>query len=147
MSALRNFSDDELVRHAQVEFDPITGTELEAELLRRFEDYSAEGAPLLAVLADLGYEDADGLRDALKATGDWEANDLKALLGALNDADYEDLDDLKEAIAMRDLALEFDLDDPEILRKVLERDKALSDLSNDLAAPLASLQKLITQEA
>lgn len=147
MVALRTLDDAELLRHAQIDFDPLTGTELEAELLQRFEDYSAEAAPLLAVLTDTGYEDADDLKGVLEAIGDWEAQDLKALLGALNDADYEDLDDIKAAIAMRDLAAAFDIDDPETLKKVLERDKALSDLGNDLAAPLASLQKLITQEA
>lgn len=144
---LRNLNDDELLRHAHTEFDPLVGTELEAELLRRFEDHASEGAPLLAVLTDLGYEDADDLRAALEAIGDWEAKDLKAMLGALNDADYEDLDEVKAAIEMRDLATTFDIDEPDALKKVLERDKALGDLSNDLAAPLASLQKLITQEA
>lgn len=144
---LRTLRDDELLRRAYSEFNPLTSTELEAELLRRYEDHAAEGAPLLAVLTETGYEDVDDLKAVLEAIGDWNGPDLKALLGALNDADYEDLDDIKAAIAMRDLAATFDIDDLEILRKVLERDKALSDLGNDLAAPLASLQKLITQEA
>jgi hypothetical protein len=144
---LTKLTDEELLRHAQLDFDPLTGTALEAELMRRFAGHADDDAPLLAVLADRGYEDPHDLGRVLAAIGDWEAESLKALLGALNDADYEDLEELKEAIAMRDLAATFDIEDHETLKKVLERDKALSDLGNDLAAPLASLQKLITQEA
>jgi hypothetical protein len=74
---LRTLTDDELLRHAHNEFDPLTGTALEAELLRRFEEQggkaSAYEAPpvedtddMAEVLYDFGIDDPATLRKQLE---------------------------------------------------------------------------------
>lgn len=125
---LRTLDDAELLRHAQIDFDPITGTELEAELLRRFEEnaaVTADNEPLLKVCEEHGFDSAVALDKALKALGDVPAETAGALLETCS---------------------EFDIDDPATLKKALERNAKFEDLMNDLAEPLASLQALITTE-
>lgn len=128
MVSLRTLTDDELLRHAEVDFDPLTGTELEAELMRRFEDNAAipaENEPLLKVLEDHGIEEPAALIKALKALGDMPVERVGSLL---------------------DVLLEFDIDDPVLLKKQLDRIAKFDEVMNDLAQPLATLQTLVLTE-
>lgn len=126
MAHLRTLSDDELLRLAHTEFDPLTGTDLEAELLRRFEEYgvtNAENEPLLKVLDDHDIESPIALDKTLRALKEQDADTVSALL---------------------DVLTEFDIDDPATLKKALERNAKFEGLLNDLADPIASLHSLIT---
>lgn len=69
MAHLRTLTDDELLRLARAEFDPLTSTDLEAELLRRFEECCAANAevePLLKVLDDHDIDAPAALEKALE---------------------------------------------------------------------------------
>lgn len=130
LSALDN---ETLLRHAQVDFDPLTGTALEAELLKRFEellDLHRELQPGVDLLNNHGVDpektkDIDRLRDALAFAENHELDKTNAVLDVLGD---------------------YDMHDPDALRKVLERDAQVRNFITDLAEPLASLQALVTQE-
>lgn len=127
---LCTLTDDELMNRAHIEFDPITGTALEAELLRRFEEnaaVTADNEPLLEVLAKRGLEDPIALNKALETLSTF--------------------DEFPAAKELLDVLSDFDIDDPATLKKVLDRNAKFEDLKNDLADPLASLQELITSEA
>lgn len=126
MAHLRTLDDNELLRLAHTEFDALTSTDLEAELLRRFEEYgvtSAENEPLLKVLEDHGIDSSIALEKTLGALKERDAESVSALLDVLGD---------------------FDIDEPAALKKALERNAKFEDLLNDLADPIASLHSLIT---
>lgn len=125
---LRTLSDAEIVRMAHHDLDAITSTDLERELIRRLD----AAVPLLAALVDHGY-------DAERSSG--LSSDLKNLSQIENDMPGISLD---EIVALQLVLSEFDIDDPAVLRKVLERDQKLSGVLDDLAKPLADLQSLTT---
>lgn len=127
MSQLARLTDEELLRHAQVDFDPITGTALEAELLRRFEERLDEferSATLVKLCDNQGIDD----RDALQVLVDKVAA----------------LDERVDGLALLDVLLDFDIDDPEVLRKALQRDRSLTSALDDLRQPLDALLSLTT---
>jgi hypothetical protein len=133
MAHLRTLSDDELLRLAHIVLDALTGTDLEAELLRRFEEngaVTAETEPLLKVLEDHGIDSSIALDKTLGA--------LDKTLGALKEYDADQVG------ALLDVLGEFDIDDPAALKKALERNAKFDDLLQDLADPIASLHSLIT---
>lgn len=126
---LRTLTDDELLRHAQIDFDPLTSTELEAELMRRFEDNSAitaENEPLLKLLEDRGICSESQLEQLFSQA--------------------KVVDDTPGAEALLDVLLEFDIDDPAALKKQLDRMAKFDEVMNDLAQPLATLQTLAPTE-
>lgn len=126
---LANLTDDELLRHAHVQFEPLTGTALEAELLRRFEahaDTIAANAQVLTALDNLDLDltktkDVEKVTKLLKLVDEFDGWDIRALLELLSGQD---------------------LDNPEALRQVLERDAAMQSLLDDLADPIAKLHSL-----
>lgn len=66
---LQTLTHNELLRHAHVQFDPLTGTELEAELLRRFEvlvDEEVAAQPLLDLLREFDIDDPATLKKLLQ---------------------------------------------------------------------------------
>jgi transcription-repair coupling factor (superfamily II helicase) len=88
---LSSLTDDELARRAYVEMDPLYTTDLERELLTRFEKLAqelaelAEFAALRAVLEEFEIGDADELKKHLKfATEAGDAiDDLAEPIGRL----------------------------------------------------------------
>lgn len=122
---LSTLTDDELLRQARNEFDPLTGTDLEAELLKRFEDCSVT------------YADNE---QRLELCSGRSLEECKA---AFEFAEHQVLDEVTLLLAV---LAEFDIDDPGALKKVFERNAKFEDVLNALAEPLASLQALVTQE-
>lgn len=125
---LQMLTDEELLRVARIELNDLVSTELERELIRRLEQRADEAlarAPLDKVLDDHGIEKPEELQRALEALGNCDPKVAGALLDVLTD---------------------LDIDDPDVLRAALKRDAKFTDLMNDLAAPLASLQALATTE-
>ena len=134
-AVLANLTDAEILRHAQVDFDPLTGTALEAELMRRFEQRMAANdvlAPLKSSIDDLGLDlttskDVTAVRDAVRFSADRDFNvaGVQQFLDTLSD---------------------FDIDDPAALRKQLDRIAKFDQVMQDLTEPLATLQTLATPE-
>ena len=128
---LSKLSDRELAHRAWLELDALTSTDLERELLTRFEAQMARDetkAAIDKVLDDFGLDET-------------KTADLERIERALN---FEAEFDPATYRPLLDLLAEFDIDSPEPLRRILERDTKVSDLVNDLAAPLARLQSLTT---
>ncbi len=125
---LSTLSDEELLREA-ANADPLTASDLQVELARRLAlvtDAANEAAEVQDYLDNLGFDPTSptdretfelGL-NLMREFADW---DIRGLLAALS---------------------EQDLDNPEALRKVLERDAAMSLLLDDLADPIAKLHQL-----
>lgn len=120
-------TDRELLQHAWIQRDALTTTALEERLQERFTevlDESEANAELLHVLNDYAVdttENLTGLLDKARA-----------------------LDERVNGIGLLDVLLEFDIDDPATLKKVLQRDAQLRDVLDSLAQPLANLQALAT---
>lgn len=64
-----HLTDDELLNLAQTTLDPLTCTDLERELLARFEYV----APLLNALNEFGYDDPEALKQDLQHLADIRA--------------------------------------------------------------------------
>lgn len=120
-------SDRELAHHADLESDPLTATEMQVELLKRFTaalDVLEGTEAARDLLEEHDIEDADALREVIE----------KAAA----------LDERTNGLALLDALREHDIDDPAVLKKLLERDAQLVDVLTTLAEPLASLQALAT---
>lgn len=149
---LSNLSDEELLRHAYAGRDPLTGTALEAELLKRFEECFDARAMLAPLTKELEDFDLDNTRHVEKAAAalhfgaEFDADTYRPLLAALADEDVHSLDDLKPLLALLAVLTEFDLDDPAALRKQLSRLAKFDQAMQDLAEPLTHLQALATTE-
>lgn len=129
MPALNTLTNEELLRHAYAQQDALTSTEVEVELLKRF------GALIDAHDADqeqrqwlekVDFDPASAQQRAevekvLDLTREFEHWDISGLLGLLS---------------------EYDLDNPDALRKVLERDHDMQSLLDDIADPIARLHGL-----
>lgn len=122
-AVLATLTNAEILRHAQVDFDPLTGTALEAELLQRFQKHA----------------------DFIDQLGP-EPETARALLSALKQHDLEDPAQLKAQLQLLDVLTDFDIDDPAVLRKQLERIAKFDQAMQDLAEPLAALQTLAITE-
>lgn len=119
-----NLTNEELARHADLALDPITSTDLERELLKRFESFVDENEadkPLQMKLVDFGIEDPNVLETALQLHADYPAG--RALLDVLTD---------------------LDIDDPKALRSQLERLSKFDQVVQDLVEPITTLQSLAT---
>lgn len=119
---LRTLADDELMRHAYVELDPLTSTDLERELLRRFEEY-AVSAPLLEVLDEQNVTDPKRLEelllDAQTIAVDFASHNDLSLFDVLDKFWIGDTEALFNALALAEVLEDFDLDDPASVRKTL----------------------------
>lgn len=125
---LPSLNDRELAHHADVTFDALTATDLQIELTKRFTallDENEANASLIDVLDDNGIDAADELRKVFDKV---DALDEERVNG----------------LALLDVLLEFDIDDPAVLKKLLQRDAQLTDVLDSLAQPLADLQALAT---
>jgi hypothetical protein len=134
----QQLTDSELARHADLAMDPLTTTDLERELLRRFSeqtDAAAEFAGVAEVLDDFNIDHdttagIESVRSALQFQLDH---------GGLNS-------DLTNARALLDVLADFDIDTPEALRKQLDRLSKFDQVMQDLADPITTLQTLVTTE-
>ena len=118
---LRTLTNDELLRVAAHEFNELSGTDLEAELLRRLQNADeafAQHEPLLNVLEQHDQDDPKALDELFDALGTFTAAKVAALLDALGD---------------------FDIDDAEQLRRRLEKANEFDQALEDPAAFIASL--------
>lgn len=86
---LRNLTDEELLRHAEAQFDPLTGTELDGELRRRTATLLDEADQLVPVrkwLDDRDMQPAE-LMDLLHLMNEFHADTAKTLRAKLEHAD------------------------------------------------------------
>ena len=130
---LSSLTDTELLRHARAQFDPLTSTEIEAELIKRMEDmtlFSETARETLAGLDDIGLD--------LNTTRDLEL--ITRLVNLHNEFENWDIRGLLEALSTQGL------DNVEALNAVLERDASLQGLLDDLADPIAKLNRLANPE-
>lgn len=130
---LSSLTDTELLRHARAQFDPLTSTEIEAELIKRMEDmtlFSETARKTLAGLDDIGLD--------LNTTRDLEL--ITRLVNLHNEFESWDIRGLLEALGAQGL------DNVEALGAVLERDASLQGLLDDLADPIAKLNRLANPE-
>ncbi len=122
MAHLRTLDDNELLRLAHTEFDALTSTDLEAELLRRFEEY-APSSPLLDVLDEQDVTDPKRLEelllDAHKVAEAFAPHNDLSLFDVLDKFGINDTEALFNALAMVEVLEEFDLDDPVTVPKTL----------------------------
>ena len=126
---LSALTDEELLRHAQVDHDPLVATGLETELLARYAKLVAANESdeeALNALEDIGVDPHSAAQRA----------DLEKLLTLRNEFAYWDIRGLLELLS------EHDLDNPDALRQVLVRDEAMRGLLDDLADPIAKLHQL-----
>lgn len=128
MSTLRHLTDDELLRYAHLELDPITSTDLERELIKRMEDGVATGAL---------YEPVADRLDEYDFTKTKDVERLQAQLDV-------DLDAYRRDQALLDVLSDADIDDPKVLKQRLDRLDKFDALMDDLVRPLATLQTLAT---
>lgn len=120
--SIAKLTDDELLRHVYVQLDPLTSTELERELLRRFEEY-APSSPLLDVLSDQGVSDAEKLADLLQRgheVADFTKGYEKHLFDVLDQYDVEDTEALDKRLQLLDVLEDFECADADDLRKRLQ---------------------------
>lgn len=130
---LCTLTDEELLRHAYSGHDPLTGTPLEAELLRRFGesvDLAKEAEKTFEALDEAGIDVStpkalSRLQGLVALHDEFRAWNVRGLLEVLG---------------------ECDIDDPAHLRAVLQRDAQLRDVLDDLADPLARLNRLAQPE-
>lgn len=86
---LTALTDDELLRHAWAQHDPLTGTELEAELLRRFE-------VITHTLVDL-----DPVTEAVDKSS-FELEDMRLLFEVLEEFHVDDIKTLRQKLERAD---------------------------------------------
>ena len=134
----QQLTDSELARHADLAMDPLTTTDLERELLRRFSertDAAAEWAGIADVIENFNI-------DHTTTAGIEQVSDALQF-----QADHGDLKhSLANARALLDTLTEFDIDTPEALRKQLDRLSKFDQVVQDLADPITTLQTLVTTE-
>ena len=116
---LSALTHEELLRHAQADLDPLVSTAMECELLKRYAELVAENE------APSDAEQRQELEKLLNLSNEFSGWDIRGLLELLS---------------------EHDLDNPEALRAVFERDAAMQGLLDDLADPIAKLRQLANPE-
>ena len=121
---LSRLTDEELLREA-ANADPLTTSDLQTELAKRFGALIDEHDAMQSLLDDIAAPSDSTQRadveTALDLVREFPHRDISGLLGLLS---------------------EYDLDNPEALAKVLERDHDLQSLLDDLADPIAKLHGL-----
>lgn len=131
----QQLTDSELACHADLAMDPLTTTDLERELLRRFEaqvDLGLQFSGITEVTEDFNIDHTttsgiEQVRAALQFQADHDGalDNIRALLNVL---------------------VSFDIDTPEALRKQLDRLSKFDQVMQDLADPITTLQTLVTTE-
>lgn len=120
----RHLSDAEFVRRAHLEIDPLVTTDLERELLARFERH-LDAAEIVSLLAEVDIESPDELRpvvDVQKAYGHLAVGELLQVL------------------------CDHDIHEPSVLRRELRRAERVTTLVGDIAGPLTQLQQALEAE-
>ena len=130
----QQLTDSELVNHADLAMDPLTTTDLERELLRRFE---------AKVDTEIGYAGISEVLDEFSVDYT-ETAGIEQVREALQ-FQYEH-DNLTRVRTLLDTLALFDIDTPEALRKQLDRLSKFDQVMQDLADPITTLQTLVTTE-
>lgn len=128
----QQLTDSELVNHADLAMDPLTTTDLERELLRRFE---------VKVYTEISYAGITEVLDEFSVDYT-ETSGIEQVRDALQ-FQYEH-DNLTRVRALLDTLALFDT--PEALRKQLDRLSKFDQVMQDLADPITTLQTLVTTE-
>ena len=127
--SLTHLTNEELARHADLALDPLTSTDLERELLKRFEDQLTENrvnAALLTVIDEFGMEISD-------------TKDIEEIQAALQFAhDYN----LKTVRSLLELASEHDIDTAALLQPRLELADQFDQIREDASTVIADLNKI-----
>lgn len=89
MTVLAALTDDELLHHAHASFDPLTGTGLEQELLKRFAALVDELDGLEPITSAIEKSDLDTseVRELFQVLEEFSCTDLKSLRQKLKRAD------------------------------------------------------------
>lgn len=135
----QQLTDSELARHADLAMDPLTTTDLERELLRRFEaqvDMGLQFSGITEVTEDFNIDHTttsgiEQVRAALQFQADF------------GDENCDPHYDLTHTRALLDTLTEFDIDSPEALRKQLDRLSKFDQVMEDLIEPITTLQTLV----
>lgn len=138
---LTALTDEEFLRHAQAQHDPLVASAVETELLRRFASL-LDRAEVGDAAIDHGWSTADELNSVLEQPNQWADKNVGELTDLLAELEIEDHTGLRFVNAIATVALEHDLDTPEALTKELERIRRFDSLMNDLTQPLKTLAEL-----
>jgi len=131
---LRMLTDEELARYARNQFNDLTSTPLELELLRRLEERAADGAEEEAVL-DRAAEfdlDADGIRKLGEALI-LNATNTAELLSTLGEAGYENAAALKADLQLAEKFSALACDAGDVLTRLSELAAATNESTNEPA--------------
>lgn len=122
---LTALTDEEFLRHAQAEHEPLIASGVEAELLKRFGallDETAFADEVRAKLDEYGIEhDASHLDQYISVSPEFGARPIGELT---------------------DLLAEFDIDTLDALRKVLDRDAKVTQILADITQPINTLAEM-----
>ena len=137
--------DAHLIRAAQAEWDDMTGTPLEEQLLCRLEaktDEESEAAPLTALADEYGFS-SEELKPLLEChPGSLE--DMAALLKPLHEKNIG-ADDLEILLAMNEFLTEEGIEDVADLKKVFATAKQFRALAEDAGDVFRKLSTLATE--
>lgn len=127
-------TDEELIRHAELALDPLTSTDLERELISRFEASIAENGIHSGMLELLEEFDVET----------YKTNDIERVRTALQfAADY----DLPTVRAVMEAALEFDIDTADALKPMLQIADQIAQVRDDATSDgIAVLNKIFNPE-
>ncbi len=117
----RHLDDRTFARHAHLELDPLVSTDLERELLARFEA-SLDDAERVAALDDPDLDTVEDVKTAAALHQDYGHLDLRGIAAVLIDEG---------------------IDTPEALRRALVRERRISTSVSDLADALSQLQQAL----
>lgn len=84
---------------------------------------------------------ASHLDQFLAPPRDWDGKPINVLTEAL-DAEEMTHDLLAQALALQNVCLEFDIDTPDALRKVLDRDAKVPQILADITQPINTLAEM-----
>lgn len=106
----RNHTDEDLIRHAYIEFNALTSTDLECVLVGRLESVLQEkaiGDAALEILNDFGLDtdttkDVEALRKALEFAKDFNLDTVREIMDLLGEEDIDTADALKPQLEIAD---------------------------------------------
>lgn len=137
---LANLTDEELVRHADLELNDLTSTDLERELLGRLQRFIGQEAGVaraMSKMAEYEYDDAEAAALLERAAEhELDADDLHKLGEAIT-VDASHAADLLKKLT------EFDIADAADLHDALLRYRDFQEVAEELAEPFARLAALI----
>lgn len=142
---LTALTDEEFLRHAQAEHDPITASLVETELLRRFAplvDTLEASEALISKLDEYGITEAAALGDRLDQPDEWAGKPIGELTDLLGELEIQDHDTLRRVDAVFTAAVADGADTAQALTKTLERARRFESLLSDLTDPLNTLNEL-----